>query len=57
MNNIYRGGNILLAAPMQGLHFENFFKNFNENIDEKVLEQTESYLVEIDIDCSESRTT
>ena len=39
MYNICCRGNILLAAAMQILHFKKFLNDFNENVDESVLEE------------------
>ena len=39
MYNICCRGNILLAAAMQRLHFKKFLNDFNENVDESVLEE------------------
>ena len=43
-------GSILLAVAMQGLHFKKFLKDFNENIDESVLEELEIWLEETETD-------
>ena len=52
-----RRRNILLAAAMQGLHFKEFLKDFNKNIDESVLEELEIWLKENETDCSERGTS
>ena len=38
---------------MQGLHFEQFLKNFNENIDESVEVEFEIWLKKNKTNCSE----
>ena len=53
MYNSCRRGNILLAAAMQGLHFKKFLNDFNENINESVLEELEIWLKENETDCLE----
>ena len=52
--NRCRRGNI---ARMQGLHFKKFLKDFNENIDESVLEELEIWLTEKETDYLERGTS
>ena len=53
MYNGCRRENTLQVAAMQGLHFEKFLKDFNENIDDSVEVELEIWLKKNKPNCSE----